>query len=805
MKKLTTVLMLLCCFVQMIVAQTMSDKQIMDFIMSEQKKGVSETMIASKLIRKGVTLEKIRTIKEGIETDQQNSTNEDDEEELNKVSRLRKTEKETTAKEETTTMEETDIINIFGRNIFNNKLLTFEPAVNIPLPSNYTLGAGDQIIVDIWGASRITIDDYISPDGFLMIDGVGPVFLSGKTLSEAKRYVKSVLSGIYSDSEVNLTVGNMRSVQVQVMGEVVTPGTYTISSLSTAFNALYAAGGINDIGTLRNIKIYRGGKEIATIDVYEYILNGKTDGDVRLQDNDVINVGAYNSLVTVEGKVKRPMIYEMADGETLFDLISYAGGFTGDAYTEKINVTRKSGREYSMHTISKSDAADFKMKDGDAVNVEGMLQRFSNMIEISGAVFYPGKYELGNGISTVRELIEAAGGVIEAAFLDRAVLQHRNFDNTIETEAIDLNGILAGTLPDVRLKNNDLLFVPDDSKMQGELTVNIAGEVNLPGTYQYAENTTIEDLILQAGGLTRAASQMKIDVFRHKFDPQATEYSKSVENFTFSLNDGFEVNGASDFVLEPFDEVFVRRNPTFQPISVAKVTGCVNYEGGYVIPNKNYRLSDLVKSAGGITEFAYIKGASLTRKMTEEERKQREIVMQQNLIQMLEERMSDDENEVNMVVLDSLMHLKLNLSEVYSVAINLADAIENPGSENDVVLRAGDVLNIPEQTSTIKVSGEVNYPVTLTWEKGKNVKYYIKHAGGYSEMARKRGVYMVYMNGDVVKVSKNSKKIVEPGCEIVVPRKSDIRKGLSTAEIATIGSSTASIAAMVVAIINLLK
>lgn len=803
MKKIF-VLIAFCFVVQILVSQTMTDNQIKTFIMSEEKKGTSASMIASKLIRKGVSLEKIRDIKEKLE--EENEVSEDEGETVYMEPRLRERLITTVQKDSTNDLSsEEDGLEIFGHDIFNNKNLTFEPVMNIPTPENYILGAGDDVIIDVWGATQTNIKQTISPDGNIFIDGVGLVKLAGKTAAQAESHLKRILSEGYGGSTVSLTIGNMRSVQVQVMGEVVTPGTYTISSLSTAFNALYAAGGINDIGTLRNIKIYRGGKEIATIDVYEYILNGKTDGDVRLQDNDVINVGAYNSLVTVEGKVKRPMIYEMADGETLFDLISYAGGFTGDAYTEKINVTRKSGREYSMHTISKPDAADFKMKDGDAVNVEGMLQRFSNMIEISGAVFYPGKYELGNGISTVRELIEAAGGVIEAAFLDRAVLQHRKFDNTIETEAIDLNGILAGTLPDVPLKNNDLLFVPDDSKMQGELTVNIAGEVNLPGTYQYAENTTIKDLILQAGGLTRAASQMKIDVFRHKFDPQATEYSKSVEDFTFSLNDGFEVNGASDFVLEPFDEVFVRRNPTFQPISVAKVTGCVNYEGGYVIPNKNYRLSDLVKSAGGITEFAYIKGASLTRKMTEEERKQREIVMQQNLIQMLEERMFDDENEVNMVVLDSLMHLKLNLSEVYSVAINLADAIENPGSENDVVLRAGDVLNIPEQTSTIKVSGEVNAPVTLTWEKGKNVKYYIKHAGGYSEMARKRGVYMVYMNGDVVKVSKNPKKIVEPGCEIVVPRKSDIRKGLSTTEIATIGSSTASIAAMVVAIINLLK
>lgn len=829
-------------------AQSLSDDEVVEIIMAEQKKGTSQQNIATKLMKQGVTLEQLQRVKSSAQKNKYSFMNVDDEE-LNSLDRSRKntnivTNRNISSKkykkdkknssigkvddsgeqnkkednsfrfvdDEMMFVEELDNlfvdeeeITVFGRDIFNNELLTFEPSMNIPTPGEYVLGAGDEVIIDVWGTSQFNIKETVSPDGKVFVDGVGLLNLSGLTVKKAENYVKEKLGDVYGGSQISLTLGSTRSVQVQVHGEVVAPGTYTISAFSTAFNALYAAGGISEVGTLRDIKVYRGGKEITSIDVYDYILSGKVASDVRLQDNDVISVGAYQNIVELAGKVKRPMKYEMKDSETLLDAISYAGGFAGDAYTENLNVIRKNGREYSMHTVSKPEAAVFELKDGDYVNVEEMSQRFSNMIEVSGAVFYPGQYELGNKISTVGELVAAAGGVLEEAFLNRAVLQHRNLDKTLVTESVDLRGILAGSAPDVKLKNNDLLFIPNSADMLGEQTVSISGEVNLPGKYKFAKNTTIEDLILQAGGLTRAASVMKIDVYRNLIDSKSTEQQEQQTlAFSFSLKDGFIVDGGENFALEPFDEVFVRRNPSYAAMDVVKVRGCVNYEGGYVKPTKDYRLSQLISDAGGFTNLAYVKGASLYRKMTEEERKQREAAMKTSQIQMLEESMRDEDKELNVALLDSLMQLKLNLGEVYPVSINLEEAVENPGSLSDVVLREGDVLNIPEYSSTISISGEVRHPITVSYEKGKNVKYYIKHAGGYSNNAHKKGVYIIYMNGSVVNVSKNSSKVVEPGCEIVVPRKS-MRNKLSPTEMATIGTSTASIATMIVAIINLLK
>ncbi len=798
---------LLLLVAQAMFAQTMmSDDDVVRFILVERAAQTSEQNITSKLLRKGVSTGRIQSaIEEVKKLEGMHNFMADGADGGDETSSRLRGESNIFVRDSVALTDTLAKSKVFGRDIFNNKMLTFAPALNIPTPQDYILGPGDQVLIDAWGTSQFNIKETISPDGNIFVDGVGLLSLNGLTVNKAEELVVEKLENVYSGSQISLTLGSIRSVQVQVHGEVVTPGTFTISAFSTAFNALYAAGGVNSVGTLRDIKVYRSGKEVSSIDVYDYILNGKTASDIRLQDNDVISVGAYQNIVDVDGKVKRPMKYEMKVGETLLDAISYAGGFTGDAYTENFNIVRKNGREYSMHTVSKPEAAAFELKDGDFVNVEKMLPRFSNMIEVSGAVFYPGLYELGDRISTIRELIAAAGGVVEEAFLNRAVLQHRNLDKTLETEPIDLKGILAGTTPDVKLKSNDLLFIPSSANMLGEQTVSISGEVNLPGKYKFAKNTTIEDLILQAGGLTRAASVMKIDVYRSLLDPKSTTFSsESSKSFSFSLKDGFMVDGGENFVLEPFDEVFVRRTPSYSAMQVVQIKGCVNYEGGYVLPGKDYRLSQLVKDAGGLSELAYVKGACLYRKMTEEERKLRENVMKTTQIQMLEESLKDRDKEVDMVLLDSIMQLKLTLSSVYPVAINLEEAVKNPGSQSDVLLRAGDVLNIPEIPSTINVSGEVRSPITMSYEEGKNVKYYIKHAGGYSNNAKKSAVYIIYKNGSVVNVSKRSTKVVEPGCEIVVPRKS-VRNKLSLAEIATVGTSTASIATMIVAIINLLK
>ena len=788
--------------INIVFAQNISDDKVYETIITEQKKGTSQQRIVSMLLREGVTAEQLQRVKSKVE--QQHMSLSSKSQSTVDIDRTREDSEFLGADIEVDTKKDT--LNVFGRNIFNNKQLTFEPSMNIPTPANYILGAGDDLIIDIWGASQLNIRQKISPDGDVFIDGVGPVVMSGMSIAQAENHLSQKLADVYGGSQVSLSLGEVRSIQVQVMGEVVVPGTYTISALATAFNALYSAGGINKIGTLRDIKVYRAGKLLASLDVYEYILNGKTNTDLRLKDNDVINVGAYKNIVELKGRVKRPMRYEMLDGETLFDAISYAGGFAGDAYTEQMNVVRKNGREFSMHTVTKSDAATFEVKDGDVVKVDAMIQRFSNMVEISGAVFYPGKFELGSKISTIAGLVKAAGGVREEAFLSRAVLQHRRFDNTIFTEAVDLNAILEGAAPDVELKNNDLLFIPSNTLMSGEIFFTIDGEVNLPGKYNFAENTTIEDLVLQAGGLTRQASYAKVDVFRIQSEEYGLEFNPEIaEVYSFTIKEGFVVDGANSFVLKPYDKVVVRKNPTYTPMKGVTVKGNVNFPGVYIMQNEQYRLSNLVKDAGGFTSLAYIKGASLYRKYTKEELQQREIVLKNSHIQLLEENIRSNGKDIDIALLDSLMTLKLGVNEYYSVAVDLAEAVENPGQLADIVLREDDILNIPQNSNTIRVSGEVHSPSTLTLENNKSVKYYIKHSGGYNSEAHKKGVYVIYMNGEVVKVSKSSKSAVQPGCEIVVPRKVYKNSRLSMPEIATIGSAATSVAAMIIAIINLVK
>ena len=693
---------------------------------------------------------------------------------------------------------------VYGRNLFNNELLTFEPAMNIPTPADYVLGAGDQVIIDIWGASQQSIDGEISPDGFVVIEGIGPIRLSGLTVAKANEYVKEMLGDDYNGSSITLSVGTVRSVKVEVVGDVVAPGSYTLSAFSTLFNALYTAGGISDMGTLRDINVFRGGKSVARIDVYDYIVNGNNSGNIRLQDNDLIVVGPYDAIVSVGGKVKRPMKYEMKENETLSKLLSFAGNFTGDAFTKNIRVIRKSGREYSVHTVEKDAFASFKLFDGDSIFVDSIVSRFSNMVEVKGAVFHPGMYETGGNINTVLDLLEAADGLREDAFTARAVMHRRKADRRLEVLAVDIEGIMDGRVPDVELRKEDVLFIPSVHDMRGEETLRINGEVNFPGVYEYAENTTIEDFVLQAGGLTNAASMVKVDVFRRIYDAKAlAEQDTITQNFSFAIKDGFVVEGEPGFVLEPFDEVHVRKSPVNSVTMNVTVEGAVNFAGDYAMYSRNYRLSDLIKAAGGLSDFAYPEGARLYRKMTDEERAQRESVMKLSQIQMYEESMRS-ESDYDITLADSLMNLKLELGDVYAVAINLETAINNPGGVEDIVLRESDVLMVPQYTSTIKISGEVRYPITLNYKKGEKLSYYIKRAGGYSDRAKKNGVYAIYMNGGVSEISRNSSGDIKPGCEIVVPTKNASKK-LSTTEIVAIGSSTASIATMIVTMVNLLK
>lgn len=832
---------------QFIFSQSMSDDQVVRYVMEQQEKGKDQQYIVSQLLQKGVTVDQLRRIRKKYEAEQKQpgaldltgttqpksgtsrlrtnkeKTRDERQKQNGYMVRSRreikdgedKTLKGQQLNEEIGFMDIDSLIyyrnyfkeddrQVFGRNIFNNEMLTFEPSMNIPTPANYRLGAGDAVIIDVWGASQTTFEGTVSPDGTVTIEGVGPLALAGMTVKEANDYVKKQLGRFYANSNITLTVGETRSIQVQVMGEVMVPGTYTLSALSSAFNALYAAGGISEIGTLRDIKVFRQGRVVSTIDVYDYILNGNTKGDIRLADNDVIVVGPYECLVNIRGKVKRPMFYEMKENESVSRILDYAGGFAGDAYTDNVRLIRKSGREYSVYTVGEFEMNGFLLKDGDSLYVDSVIPRFSNMAEIRGAVFHPGQYQMDGSIKTVRQLIKAADGLREDAFLKRAVMHRQKEDLTMEALSVDVEGIMDGTVADIPLRKNDILFIPSSLDMKGERTLTIDGEVNFPGIYQYADNTTIEDLVLQAGGFTEAASMAKVDVFRRIKNPDAvTDDEKLSETYSFSLRDGLVMGDGQDFHLQPYDEVFVRKSPAYSEQRNVKVSGAVNFSGSYAMDNKDYRLSDLVKAAGGLSSLAYAKGARLQRLLTEEEKKQRESAMKASQIQVYEESLRS-EKEFNMAQADSILNLKLDLGDTYPVAINLEKAMKNPGSLDDVRLREGDELVVPQFSNTVKISGEVMYPISINYEKGKPLSYYIKRAGGYADRAHKSRVYTIYMNGSVEQLGRRSSKSIQPGCEIVVPTKPQ-RNKMTPQEMMTIGTSTASIATMIATLVNILK
>ena len=821
---------------QWVTAQTVSDEQVVKMILAEQERGADEADIARKLLQSGATPSQIRRVKEKYEQEQNglgavdltgkgaksNRMRDGKDADGNfVVSKEEKTDKKTDKKTQESEIQkgisflDLDSVvyyqnllkekpGVFGRNLFNNELLTFEPAMNIPAPADYVLGAGDQVIIDVWGASQMTFDNLISPDGFIVIEGAGRVKLAGLTVAEADKYVNRILNEYYNGSSVSLSIGETRNVKVEIVGEVVAPGSYTLSAFSTLFNALYMAGGISDLGTLREINVYRNGKSVSKIDVYDYILNGNNTGNIRLQDNDLIVVGPYNAIVNIQGKVKRPMMYEMKKDETLSKLLSYTGGLTGDAYDKNIRVIRKNGREYSIHTIEKAAFGSFSLVDGDSIYVDSIIPRFSNMVEIKGAVFHPGMYQVDGNIRTVLDLIDVADGLCEDAFLARAVMHRRKADRRLEVLSVDIEGILNGTSPDVELRKEDVLFIPSMTEMRGQETLKISGEVNFPGVYEFAEHTTLEDFVLQAGGLTNVASTAKIDVYRRLYDPKSVVGCDTItEVFCFALKDGFVIDGTPGFELLPFDEVHVRKSPVNNPIKSVSVDGAVNFKGDYAMNSHNYRLSELVKDAGGFASAAYPQGARLYRKMSEEEKAQRENMIKQSQKQIYEDALRSDK-AFDMAISDSLINLNSALGDVYLLDIDLERAISEPGSESDIVLREGDRLTVPEYTGTVKISGEVRYPITVTYKEGKKLSYYVKHAGGYADRAKKNGVYAIYMNGGVKKISKLSSKDIQPGMEIVVPAK-NLRKKLSTAEIVTIGSSAVSIATMVVSIVNLLR
>ena len=697
---------------------------------------------------------------------------------------------------------------VFGRDIFNNKDLTFEPNMNIATPQNYRLGPGDAVIIDIYGASQKTEQCTVSPDGEVTIEGYGPVQVSGLTVAQANARLRSTLGSRYASSKIKLTVGQTRTIMVNVMGEVKLPGTYTLSAFATVFHALYMAGGTNDLGTLRNIKVYRNNRLVTVVDIYDFILNGKLTGNVRLADNDVIVVGPYDCLVSISGKVKRPMLYEMKQNESVASVLKYAGSFTGDAYRKAVRVNRKTGKEYAVFNVGEFDFSSFHIADGDSVTVDSILPRYENTVEVKGAVFRPGMYNLGEQVNSVRTLIEHAEGVTEAAFVNRAVMHRMKADRTLEVVSVDLAGIMSGKVADIPLKENDVLFVPTKQDRQEQRTITIRGEVQYPGIYKYADNETVEDFVLQAGGLTDKASTINLSVSRRVSDPKALAPDSVIaKTYTLALKDGFVIDGEPGFVLMPFDEVYVRKSPAYMEQKNVTIEGEVMFAGTYTLTANNTRLSDLYKRSGGSNGLAYIRGARLMRRATEAEKARMRTALQmeqeqqqKNLLQLAASTNSSSLQNVAEGAKKANIS-KFNVPDEYPVGIDLEAAINNPGSDADMVLREGDKLVVPQYNGTVKVNGAVMYANTVAFEQGKRASYYIDQAGGYANDAVKSKGYIIYMNGKVAKLSKGAK--VQPGCEIVVPAK--LKRKMSVAETMSLGSSMSSIAAMIATIANLAK
>lgn len=691
------------------------------------------------------------------------------------------------------TESEEEGIEIFGHNIFSNRRLSFTPSVNIPTPVNYRLGAGDEVIIDVWGSNEATIRNTISPDGFINIPNLGPVSLNGMTVKEADAYLRKKLSQIYpvdgegADSDFKLTLGNIRTIQVNVTGEVNVPGTFSISSLSNVYNALYNAGGINELGSLRRIQLIRNGKRKAEVDLYDFILNGELPHGLALEDGDVINVPLYVNLVNVEGSVKRPMYYEMKDGETVQDILDFAGGFSGDAYRSNVNVVRQNGVEYQVYTVDSSLYSAFILKDGDAVTVGALIDRFENRLEVKGAVYRPGIYQLGEEIRTVKELIAKADGLKGDAFTNRALLHREREDLTLEVISLDLKAILAGKVSDVELQRNDILYVPSIHDLNDVGTITIDGEVARPGVFIFEENMTVEDIIMQAGGLLESASTVRIDVSRRVKNPASTQLPDSIANvFTRSFIDGYVKGSELDFVLQPYDYVYVRRSPGYTAQGKVTVSGEVMFPGEYVLTHKNERLSDLVRRSGGLNSWAYVKGARLIRHTLAEER---------------------NRTRAGMAVLttgkDSVNVENLDLKESYSVGIDLETALKYPGSDADLVLRPDDILLIPEYINTVKISGNVMYPNVVAYNSNMSVRDYVTMAGGYGYRSKKSKAYIIYMNGTIARARQGSKGVVEPGCEIVIPQKRD--KDFDVTSLMSVATTSSSIATMLATIMNLIK
>ncbi|MBR5385408.1 MAG: SLBB domain-containing protein [Bacteroidales bacterium] len=814
--KLTTsaLVMLLCMNVASYAQSAMSDQQVKEYVQSALASGKSQNEIAIELQAKGVTKEQALRLSSLYKSDSQTSFDKSVTNTLDDRSHTTSTTLETIPAPEKTSKRKSSSLNryinaskadttgiyridtkgdnripeVYGLDIFQDKTLNFAPSENIATPRNYRLGPGDEVIIDIFGANQTTLRSLISPEGSINVDVLGPLYLSGMTVEEANTYLKKRLSSIYgglnrsgSGTDIRLSLGQIRTIQINILGEVQNKGTYTLSAFATVFHALYTAGGVVDPGSIRSIDVIRGGKNIATVDVYKFLISGSLEDNVRLEEGDVILVSPYREMVSAGGWVKRPMFFELKPGETIADLMTYAGGFAYGANEESVTVVRRSGKDYEVRTVDKADFSSFVLVDGDEVTAGQIRSRYKNKVSIEGPVYLPGVYELGE-VNTVRELVEKAGGVMPEAFLGRAVLMREHEDRTLEVVSVNLERILAGTAPDVVLANNDILTISDKVKMRDVGDVSIWGYVKNPGTYTFADNMTVEDVIVLAGGLLDGASMARVDVSRRISDVTSITAGREIAHlFSFSIKDGLVQDGRDGFVLQPHDVVTVHKSPSYETQRFYKLSGEVNFPGSFIMSEREERLTDLISKAGGLSPYSYAKGARLIRQANDIERFQAE-EMRRTFIDYKDTTSAD-----------SL------LAGSYIVAVELDKAMANPGSEYDITLREGDELIVPQYTNTVRVMGAVMDPTVLTWKEGSSAGSYIKRCGGFAPKANKRHAFIVHMNGSSERYSRHAS--LQPGDEIVVPKKDKDEKPITPQQWAAMGSMAASLGTLATAIV----
>ena len=765
LKKIFLLMAVLCTALVAIAQSTMTDIQVLEYVKAGVEQGKPQEQMLRELAARGVDRAQAERVKAMYESQKSSAAQASS---TTAVDRSHTVVGEVDL-EPASFAEETGGPKVYGRDIFRNKSLNFAPSENLATPKNYRLGPGDEVIIDIFGANQVTLRSIISPEGSINVDGLGPLYLSGMTIEEANQYLKRKLSGIYgglnrssSRTDIRLSLGQIRSIQVNVLGDVQHAGTYVVSAFSTVFHVLYLAGGVVEPGSLRNITVTRAGKVVGEVDVYEFLLNGSRESDIRLEEGDVIMVKPYTCMVKIGGEVKRPMSFEMKENETLADLIEYAGGFASGAYTDNVTVVRQNGRNFEVRTVASEDFSSFKMQDGDEVTVSKLNSFYENRIAINGAVYQPGTYEYGGDVKTVRQLVAKAGGLLPDAFLNRAVLHREHEDKTLEVISINLGRVMNGQDPDITLQKNDELYVTSESDLQERGDMKIFGMVANPGTFPFAKNTTVEDLIIMAGGLREGASLARVDVARRKRDANGLVQTDEVgEIFTLSLNDGFLDNGGTRFYLQPYDEVTVHQSPSYNAQTHVTLTGEANFPGSFTMTHRNERLSDLVKKAGGTTNYAYLRGARLFRNMTDDERRQ--------IVDILSIRIGRVSTAIDTANVYQMM-------ENYQVGIQLDKALANPGSDADLILQEGDVLDIPTVRGTVRVMGAVMMPSVVSFDARLSGKDYINAAGGYSADAKKNKAYVVHMNGNSEPLKSGTR--IFAGDDIVIPEKR-VREGVT--------------------------